>query len=58
MISDLNIVIPQSDNLPFVDLFLIQDLIETVVLLSRKNIDDHLEFTWSKEDFNDIRNSL
>ncbi len=34
MISDLNIVIPQSDNLPFADLVLIQDLIETVVLMS------------------------
>ena len=35
MISDLNIVIPQSDNLPFVDLFLIQNLIEIVVLQAR-----------------------
>ncbi len=25
--------------------------VETVVLLSRKNIDDHLEFTWTDKDF-------
>ena len=25
--------------------------VETVVLLSRKNIDDHLEFTWTTDDF-------
>ena len=25
--------------------------VETVVLLSRKNIDDHLEFVWKDEEF-------
>ncbi len=39
MISDLNIVIPQSDNLPFVDMFLIQDLIETVCCLYHQKKD-------------------
>lgn len=33
MISDLNIMIPQSDDLPFIDLFLIQEFIEPVVRL-------------------------
>lgn len=35
---------------PF-DMFPHTKHIETVVLLRRKNIDDHLEFTWTNEDF-------
>ena len=27
--------------------------VETVVLLCRKNIDDHLEFMWTDEEFGD-----
>ena len=27
--------------------------VETVVLLRRKNSDDHLEFTWTDEEFGD-----
>ena len=27
--------------------------VETVVLLRRKNIDDHLEFMWTDEEFGD-----
>ena len=34
-----------------VDMFPRTAHIETVVLLSRKNIDDHLEFTWTDKDF-------
>ena len=29
------------------------DTFETVVLLRRKNIDDHLEFMWTDEEFGD-----
>ncbi len=35
---------------PF-DMFPYTNHVETVVLLSRKNIDDHLEFTWTDKDF-------
>ena len=34
-----------------VDMFPHTQHVETVVLLSRKNIDDHLEFTWTDKDF-------
>lgn len=34
-----------------VDMFPHTEHIETVVLLRRKNIDDHLEFTWTDKDF-------
>ena len=34
-----------------VDMFPRTSHVETVVLLSRKNIDDHLEFTWTDNDF-------
>ena len=34
-----------------VDMFPRTAHVETVVLLSRKNIDDHLEFTWTDEEF-------
>lgn len=34
-----------------VDMFPHTQHIETVVLLSRKNIDDHLDFTWTAEEF-------
>ena len=32
--------------------------IETVVLLRRKNIDDHLEFTWTDEEFGKKKGTL
>ena len=32
--------------------------VETVVLLRRKNIDDHLEFTWTDEEFGKKKGTL
>ena len=32
--------------------------VETVVLLRRKNIDDHLEFTWTDEEFGKKKGAL
>ena len=34
------------------------DSVETVVLLRRKNIDDHLEFTWTDEEFGKKKGTL
>ena len=42
----------------FVDLFSNWKSIETVVLLRRKNIDDHLEFTWTDEEFGKKKGTL
>ena len=36
-----------------VDMFPNTSHVETVVLLRRKNIDDHLEFMWTDEEFGD-----
>ena len=35
-----------------------QNPVETVVLLRRKNIDDHLEFTWTDEEFGEKKGKL
>jgi len=32
--------------------------LETVVLLRRQNIDDHLEFTWTDEEFGKKKGTL
>ena len=40
-----------TQELTPVDMFPRTSHVETVVLLRRKNIDDHLEFTWTDEDF-------
>ena len=34
-------------------MFLLEHSVETVVLLRRENIDDHLEFMWTDEEFGD-----
>ena len=41
----LNVLTTQSNQYTY------SDTTETVVLLSRKNIDDHLELTWTDKDF-------
>jgi hypothetical protein len=41
-----------------VDMFPRTKHVETVVLLRRKNIDDHLEFTWTDEEFGKKKGTL
>ena len=57
MISDLNTVIPKSDILPFVDLFLLQQLIETVCLLSNRKPDTKVRIDVDLENYYCIKDS-